>query len=210
MHKAIRAPIIFNLVNIPNAVTLSRIPLMLTVVALLAYHPFAGAHTVALAIFLSAALTDWLDGWLARRMGQTSTFGKFMDALSDKIFVLGMFVALLALLKELQWALFPILLILSREFLVTGLRLAAVVLAAESAGKVKTVLQLCCLSLLLAEQALIHDWRLAFPGTDESSLLEWVSIGAAASLVLATVVTVTSGIGYMQRHGDLFFGKQSE
>lgn len=187
---------------------------MLLLVALLAYHPFPGARSVAFAIFLFAALTDWLDGWLARRMGQTSTFGKFMDALSDKVFVLGVFVSLLALIKELQWALFPILLILAREFLVTGLRLAAaaqgVVLAAESAGKVKTVLQLCCLSLLLVEQALIHDWRLAFPDIDESSLLEWVSGGAAVSLVLATVITVTSGIGYMRRHGDLFFGKKGE
>ena len=81
----------------------------------------------------------WLDGWLARKMGQITDFGKFMDALSDKIFTSGLFVALLALL-DLEWALFPVLLILAREFLVTGLRLAAaaqgVVLAAEKAGKV--------------------------------------------------------------------------
>ncbi len=193
---------------------------MLLVVALMAFAPFSGAHTVALFLFLFAALTDWLDGWLARRLGQTSDFGKFMDALSDKIFVLGMFVSLLALDegKELvEWALFPVLLILSREFLITGLRLAAaaqgVILAAERAGKIKTVLQLLCLFLFLSEQALDHDLNFFFPNVltqyqpQITYLMEWISIGAAFSLVAATILTVTSGIGYLWRHGNLFFGE---
>tara|TARA_B100000959_G_scaffold278781_1_gene337724 strand:+ start:1680 stop:2270 length:591 start_codon:yes stop_codon:yes gene_type:complete len=195
---------------------------MLMVVALLAYDPFPGAHLTALLVFLFAALTDWLDGWLARRMGQTSDFGKFMDALSDKILVLGMFVSLLALDKgnELAgWALFPVLLILSREFLITGLRLAAaaqgVILAAERAGKIKTVLQLCCLTLFLAELALEHDASVLFPKAsvlyqDEIIFLsEWISVGAVVALLAATIITVTSGIGYMLRHGNLFFGEKA-
>ena len=181
---------------------------MLVLVAFLAY-PFPGARAAAFFVFLFAAMTDWLDGWLARRMGQISDFGKFMDALTDKIFTLGLFVSLLALL-ELRWALFPVLLILSREFLVTGLRLVAaakgVVLAAEKAGKVKTLLQLLCLSLFLAEQVLIHDWPLVFPAVDATFLLEWVSGGTAVTLGAATILTVTSGFGYMWRHGSLCFG----
>ena len=184
---------------------------MLVLVAFLAY-PFPGARVAALLVFLFAAMTDWLDGWLARRMGQISDFGKFMDALTDKIFTLGLFISLLALL-ELRWALFPVLLILSREFLVTGLRLVAaakgVILAAEQAGKVKTLLQLCCLSLFLTEQALLHDWPLVFPDTDASLLSEWVSRGAVVTLLTATIITVTSGVGYMWRHGDLFFGEKT-
>ena len=195
---------------------------MLIVVSLLAYEPFPGAHLAALLIFLFAALTDWLDGWLARRMGQTSDFGKFMDALSDKILVLGMFVSLLALDKgnELaEWALFPVLLILSREFLITGLRLAAaaqgVILAAERAGKIKTVLQLCCLTLFLAELALEHDSPVLFPKAsvlyqnEVASFSEWISVGAVVALLAATIITVTSGIGYMWRHGNLFFGEKT-
>ena len=85
-------------VNLPNTVTLSRIPLMLVLVVFLAY-PFPGARVAALLVFLFAAMTDWLDGWLARRMGQISDFGKFMDALTDKIFTLGLFVSLLTLLE---------------------------------------------------------------------------------------------------------------
>ncbi|SVC16216.1 uncharacterized protein METZ01_LOCUS269070 [marine metagenome] len=163
-------------------------------------------------VFCFAAMTDWLDGWLARRMGQTTDFGKFMDALSDKIFTLGLFVSLLTLL-ELNWALFPVLLILAREFLVTGLRLAAaakgVVLAAERAGKIKTVLQLFCLALFLTDQALLHDWPLLFPHIDVSFLTEWLEWGAGVALVAATVLTVISGMIYMSRHGDLFFGENN-
>ena len=73
--------------NLPNLLTLSRIPLMLVVIALL--YPTSETsmpwlRTGALVVFLFAALTDWLDGWLARKFGQVSEFGKFMDALSDK------------------------------------------------------------------------------------------------------------------------------
>jgi len=209
--------------NLPNLVTLSRIPLMLIVVALLAYAPFPGAHLSALLIFLFAALTDWLDGWLARRMGQTSDFGKFMDALSDKILVLGMFVSLLALDKENELtdsALFPVLLILSREFLITGLRLAAaaqgVILAAERAGKIKTVLQLCCLTLFLADLALVHDFPTLFSETSllgQAEIVSWsehLSVGAVYTLWVATILTVTSGICYMWRHGNLFFGGKGQ
>ena len=182
---------------------------MLVLVAFLAY-PFPGARAAALLVFLFAAMTDWLDGWLARRMGQVSDFGKFMDALTDKIFTLGLFVSLLALL-EIEWALFPVLLILTREFLITGLRLVAaakgVVLAAERAGKVKTLLQFCCLSLFLTEQTLLHDWP--FPSIDTCVLLEWVHYGAVFTLILATTLTVTSGIGYMWRHVDLLFGENT-
>ena len=118
--------------NLPNLLTLSRIPLMLVVIGLLYDPSIKWMKTTALLVFLFAALTDWLDGWLARKFGQVSEFGKFMDALSDKVLTLGMFVSLLALGELEKWALFPVLLILSREFLITGLRLVA-------AGKGKTL-----------------------------------------------------------------------
>ena len=117
--------------------------------------PSPGHWTAALLLFLFGALTDWLDGWLARRLGQVSDFGKFMDALVDKIFTMGTFVSMLALGIIGLWALFPILLILSREFLITGLRLIAAAqgktLAAEKAGKVKTVMQITSICLFIAK-----------------------------------------------------------
>jgi len=71
--------------NFPNLLTLSRIPLMLIVIGILYPDPselWPGMRAVALLLFLFAALTDWLDGWLARKFGQVSEFGKFMDALA--------------------------------------------------------------------------------------------------------------------------------
>ena len=125
-------------------------------------------RTSALLLFLFAALTDWLDGWLARKFGQVSEFGKFMDALSDKVLTLGMFVSLLALGELEDWALFPVLLILSREFLITGLRLVAAgkgkTLAAEKIGKLKTIVQLTCISLYLGKIALQVDFIQVFSG----------------------------------------------
>jgi len=189
---------------------------MVIVVALL--HPWAGkplpwAWTIALVMFLFGALTDWLDGWLARRLGQVSDFGKFMDALVDKIFTMGTFVSLLALGIMGIWALFPILLILSREFLITGLRLVAAAqgktLAAEKAGKVKTVMQITSISLYLAQGALIHD----LSGVKMwNGLTGWsTEIGQAAqiTLMLACILTVYSGLSYLIKYWNVFTSSHS-
>ena len=151
--------------NLPNLLTLSRIPLMLLVIALLypsSESTYQWVRTSALLLFLFAALTDWLDGWLARKIGQVSEFGKFMDALADKVLTLGMFISLLVLDEIGKWALFPVLLILSRELLITGLRLVASakgkILAAEKVGKLKTVIQLSCICLFLGKIALEDDF----------------------------------------------------
>jgi len=124
----------FLCVNLPNLLTLSRIPILFGIVALL-YAPFPGARTLAFLLFIIGALTDWADGYFARKQGLVSNFGKLMDALTDKVFMVGLFVALLAADKLPAWTLPLLLLILSREFLITGLRLVAaswgIVLAAE-------------------------------------------------------------------------------
>ena len=78
--------------NLPNILTLSRIPLMFVIVGLM-YVGFAGAATIAFWLFIAAAISDWLDGSIARKRGIVSNFGKFMDALTDKILVIGLLVA---------------------------------------------------------------------------------------------------------------------
>jgi CDP-diacylglycerol--glycerol-3-phosphate 3-phosphatidyltransferase len=189
---------------------------MIIVVALL--HPWNGqplpwAWTIALVMFLFGALTDWLDGWLARRMGQVSDFGKFMDALVDKIFTMGTFVSLLALGIVGLWALFPILLILAREFLITGLRLVAAAqgktLAAEKAGKVKTVMQITSICLFLAHGSIENDLcKVKF----WSGLCDWGDIinqSAQISLILACLLTVYSGCNYLVKYWSVFTGTES-
>lgn len=202
---------VFLNMNLPNLLTLSRIPLMLLVIGLLypeAEKSFSWTRTLALLVFLFAALTDWLDGWLARKFGQVSEFGKFMDALSDKVLTLGMFVSLLSLGELDKWALFPILLILSRELLITGLRLVAAgkgkTLAAESLGKLKTFIQLSCICLILAKIATKVDFALYQNELWHTRLVDFLESAGSFTLVCATFLTVYSGIVYLVKYWRFF------
>jgi CDP-diacylglycerol--glycerol-3-phosphate 3-phosphatidyltransferase len=197
--------------NFPNLLTLSRIPLMLIVIGLLYPDPsttWPGLRSLALLLFLFAALTDWLDGWLARKFGQVSEFGKFMDALADKVLTMGMFVSLLALGALEKWTLFLILLILSREFLITGLRLVAAAkgktLAAEKVGKVKTVIQLLCISLFLGQLSLEVDGARFLDPDINVQVIEALRWSGQISLIFATVLTVFSGIIYLVKYWKYF------
>ncbi len=197
--------------NLPNLLTLSRIPLMLVVIALLypeSETSLPWIRTGALLVFLFAALTDWLDGWLARKFGQVSEFGKFMDALSDKVLTLGMFISLLALDEIARWALFPVLLILSREFLITGLRLVAAgrgkTLAAEKVGKLKTVIQLTCICLFLGKIAVEDDFTGIFSPSVQENLINMLLLSGRVTLIAATVITVLSGIIYLSKYWRFF------
>lgn len=195
--------------NLPNILTLSRIPILFCIVGLL-YAPFPGASTLAFVFFVIGALTDWADGYFARKQGLVSNFGKLMDALTDKVFMVGLFVALLAAGILPAWALPLLLLILSREFLITGLRLVAassgIVLAAEKSGKHKTVSQIVAAILLLLAVAVRQDFPNALPSL-VGDLLHW---GGLAFFVIATVLTVSSGTQYMVKYWSIFTGQHEE
>lgn len=188
--------------NLANYVTLSRIPLLFAVAGLL-YIRVPFGTTFCFFVYLVAALSDWLDGYLARRCDMVSTFGKFMDALADKVFMVGLFVTILALGILPRWTLFFVLIIIGREFLVTGLRLVAssrgLVLAAEHEGKIKTVLQIVTVGFFILWQAVVVD--LVF-------LPKWVGVSlfyVAMILLFAAVYrTVTSGWHYIKRYRYLF------
>ena len=201
--------------NIPNLLTLSRIPLMLLIIAFLypeTESSFRWSKSFALFLFLFAALTDWLDGWLARKFGQVSDFGKFMDALADKVLTLGMFTSLLALRALPIWALFPILLILSRELLITGLRLVAAgkgkTLEAEKIGKLKTVIQLTCISLSLAKLSVESDFTSIMSQESLGLTLDILDLSTASTLILATLITVVSGVVYLTKYWRFFLDEE--
>ncbi|MEX2381352.1 MAG: CDP-diacylglycerol--glycerol-3-phosphate 3-phosphatidyltransferase [Opitutales bacterium] len=184
--------------NLPNSLTLSRIPLLFLIVALLA-ATWTGAATLGLILFIIAGITDWLDGLIARRQGLVSNFGKLMDALSDKILMIGLFMAMVALDHLPFYAIYFVFLILSREFLISGMRMMAaaqgVVLGAEKAGKQKTVTQIVAAAILLSVPVVERDMA-HFLGTD---LLWWAGILSWAGFIaflLATLITVTSGLRY--------------
>ncbi|HKK17430.1 MAG TPA: CDP-diacylglycerol--glycerol-3-phosphate 3-phosphatidyltransferase [Opitutales bacterium] len=193
--------------NLPNLLTLSRIPILFGIVGLL-YLPFAGASSLAFVLFVIGALTDWADGYVARKQGIVSKFGKLMDALTDKVFMVGLFIALLANGILPDWALPLLLLILTREFLITGLRLVAassgIVLAAEKSGKHKTVSQIVAAILLLLAEAVRVDFSEVAPGWMIDSL-HW---GGLAFFVIATLLTVSSGTQYMVKYWSVFTGEK--
>jgi CDP-diacylglycerol---glycerol-3-phosphate 3-phosphatidyltransferase len=187
----------FVVVNLPNAITLSRLVLTGVFVAGTSFANTAG-HWVALVSFVIAAISDFLDGYLARKMGLVTPMGKLLDPLADKVLVCSAFVYLSA------GGLCPVwvtVVILAREFLVTGLRQIAVeaghVLAADQLGKWKTGLQLTfCITCLV--------W-LAFQPLDSGNgfiaLIQNLSRPQGwlqpASMWLALVLTLWSGWNYL-------------
>ena len=195
--------------NLPNLLTLSRIPILFGVVGFL-YLPFAGANSLAFVLFIIGALTDWADGYYARKQGLVSNFGKLMDALTDKVFMVGLFISLLVIGILPEWTLPLLLLILSREFLITGLRLVAasegVVLAAEKSGKHKTVSQMVAAILLLFAVAIRADFSERLPSI-VGDVIHWGGLGF---FVLATLLTVSSGLQYMVKYWSIFTGRNED
>lgn len=192
--------------NLPNLLTLSRIPILFGIVGFL-YAPFHGASTLAFVLFIIGALTDWADGYYARKQGLVSNFGKLMDALTDKVFMVGLFITLLAASVLPAWALPLLLLILSREFLITGLRLVAassgIVLGAEKSGKHKTVSQIVAAMLLLMAVAVRADFPEMLPAV-VGDVLHWGGLGF---FCVATLLTVSSGTQYMIKYWSIFLGE---
>jgi CDP-diacylglycerol---glycerol-3-phosphate 3-phosphatidyltransferase len=136
--------------NVPNVLTLVRIVAVpVLVVALLGAIP--GGDALAAAVFALAAVTDGLDGYIARSRGAVTTFGKLMDPLADKLLIVAALVSLVSLDRLEAWV---AMVIISRELAVTGLRTIAaergVVIAASWLGKLKTALQVAAVLALIA------------------------------------------------------------
>jgi CDP-diacylglycerol--glycerol-3-phosphate 3-phosphatidyltransferase len=196
--------------NLPNAITLSRIPLMFVVVWLM-NRKWTGAATLAFGLFLAGAVGDWLDGYLARKQNLVSTFGKFMDALSDKVFVIGIMVAMV----DLDYFKLPVgwvLLTLSREFLVSGMRMAAaakgVVVPADRGGKNKTLTQLIAIGFLLGAPMVLDDWARWLPGARLQAFGERVHQIGLVGFIVGTFLAVWSGWRYIARHRALVFDEE--
>lgn len=174
------------MLNTPNLLTLFRILLVpLLVVVLLT--KFDGKEFVGLAVFLIAAATDFLDGWIARRHGKVTRFGKLLDPAADKILTSAAFISLVELGVAPAWM---VVAIIAREFAVSTLRGFAaaegVVIAAGVWGKIKTVSQIVAISLLIIYERLGELERLA-----------------PVSLWVALVISVYSGLEYFFRFGRL-------
>lgn len=192
--------------NLPNAITLSRLVLTVIFVAGTGAGSLAG-HLVALIAFTLAAASDWLDGYLARKLGLVTALGKLLDPLADKILVCAAFVFFSARGFCPVWITS---LIIAREFMVTGLRQIAVeagqVLAADRLGKWKTTFQLtfCITGLVWLTVSDIPQ-----PGATTLFLKKlsdpqgWLML---VSLWIAVALTVISGANYMWNGRNLLKG----
>jgi len=137
------------LLNLPNLLTLARIAAIPAIVILLLFDTRTTSFFAA-AVFGAAAITDWLDGWLARKWQVVTVLGKFLDPLADKLIVMAALIMLIPHGRVPAWAVF---LILAREMVVTGLRSIAsaegIVISASDLGKYKTIFQMTAIPGLL-------------------------------------------------------------
>lgn len=189
--------------NLPNQLTVARLILSFVFVAFLSLEDLSWSKTAALVSFVIAAITDFLDGYLARKHNLVTNFGKLMDPLADKILMCAGFVLLTRLELIPAWI---VVAILSREFMVTGLRLLAsaegVVLAAENLGKYKTIIQIVTviyfLLFLAAKESLLGFLQPMFNafylGPDHLGVvLIWASL----------ILTIWSGFSYLWKNRRL-------
>lgn len=181
--------------NLANRLTLARIIVIPVFMAILllkvpkGYTLFPHQEIVAAVIFILAAATDGLDGYIARKRNQVTNLGKFMDPLADKLLVSAALIALVQLGDVAAWVAWTI---LAREFAVTGLRMVAavdrVVISASKLGKIKTITQVVAISAIL-----LQDWPLSLVG---------IYIGQPL-LYIALFFTVISGLDYFRKSRKL-------
>lgn len=169
--------------NIPNAFTLFRI-LLIPVLVVVFYLPYSWTGIAAAAIFTIAAITDWFDGYLARKLDQATPFGAFLDPVADKLMVA---VALVVLLERYPhaWFTIPAMVIIGREIVISALRewMAEIgnrtSVAVSYIGKFKTTMQMIAIIILLTQTTVV-DSRI--------EILGFISLYLAATLTLWSMI----------------------
>lgn len=193
--------------NLPNKLTIFRIilvPIMVIIPFLGITNTFLGipiSWLIIDAIFIIASITDKLDGYLARKNNQITTFGKFLDPLADKILVLAAMVMLVEMQKLPAWI--PII-VLAREFVVSGYRLIAVekggqVIAASKWGKLKTVTQMIAITLAIVD---LHAFGECFTGDLKGGDLI-LNLAVTIMMIIQTIATIFSGVDYLKGSKNL-------
>lgn len=180
--------------HLPNLLTLSRI-LVVPPMAIILTSSSKSAGFLAAALFAIASFTDWLDGYLARRMGIITVLGKFLDPIADKLLVMAALIMIIPYDRVPAWM---VLVILSREIIITGLRGIAssegIVIAASNLGKYKTIFQIVAIIGLL----LHYDYHWLFGIQSSYFYVNMHNVGIFY-LWIATIITIWSGVDYLVR-----------
>jgi cardiolipin synthase len=173
--------------NLPNILTLSRIFVIPLVIAMF-YWDSPTTRWVMLGLFAAAGITDFFDGYLARRSNQVSAFGRFLDPIADKLLVAALLLMLVGFERMSTWSYLPAVIILMRELLVSGLReflaQTQVSIPVSTLAKWKTTLQMFTLGFLII-------------GTDASTWIPAQMIGEVG-LWLAALLTLITGYDYLK------------
>ena len=183
--------------NLANKLTMIRIFLVPVFLVFITVKDIPYGSIIATVIFIIASLTDQLDGYIARSRNQITNFGKFMDPLADKLLVTAALVSLVELKLVAGWA---VVIILAREFAVSGLRTLAasdgIVIAASWWGKIKTVTQMIAILLLLLKVN-INTSASAISFVNNNSFLKgFFTYVPETIMFIAVLITIVSGIDY--------------
>lgn len=183
--------------NLPNKLTLLRV-FLVPVFILFMYLDMPMNLFVALSIFAIASITDAVDGHLARKHNLVTNFGKFMDPLADKVLVMSALICFLEMGFMGKFAAIAVVIIIAREFAVSGLRLVTagegVVVAAGIWGKLKTAATMVTIVCVLAMQGIIKEFDIS------ASLADTFNIIGIVLIWICTVLTVFSGITYINAY----------
>ena len=184
--------------NLPNKLTIIRLLLIPVFVALF-FVEFTGHVFVALGVFVLACLTDFLDGYIARKYNLVTDLGKFLDPIADKVLVMAALVLLCITGRELTM-LYAIgtIIILAREFIVTGFRTIAagknIVLAADNLGKIKTNFQMFAIIFLLPVNTL-------YALGDKAVIIALtVMVVGLVCFIMSLVFTILSATNYITKN----------
>jgi CDP-diacylglycerol--glycerol-3-phosphate 3-phosphatidyltransferase len=188
------------LLNLPNAITLTRVA-MIPVFLWFTYYESRVDSLIACVVYAITGATDFLDGWVARRKNLVTVIGKFLDPLADKLIVMAALVMLVHLGRVAAWV---VIVIMAREFMVTGLRTIAmsegIVLAAGQEGKHKTAFQVAAISFLLLHYTYPVDWGFVTFEMDANRVGTWL-------LYLSMFFSVWSALKYLKGFLDVVYGK---
>ena len=188
--------------NLANKLTMLRIFLVPVFLIFISVKGIPYGSIVATLVFIIASITDQLDGYIARSRNQVTTFGKFLDPLADKILVLAALVILVEYAKIPAWI--PII-VLAREFIVSGYRLLAVekggkVVAASIWGKLKTATTMVAIIIVFFDKFNFCSFL-----TTPMTVLEYViNITSSILMIVSVVATIFSGYDYLKNGKDLF------
>jgi CDP-diacylglycerol--glycerol-3-phosphate 3-phosphatidyltransferase len=188
--------------NLPNSITMSRIVMIPLLLWILTPHfPWhgSGAQEIAASVlFVLASITDGLDGYLARKRQQITTMGMLLDPLADKIMVAGALIALVAYNPQVV-KVWIVVVIIGREFLISGLRSIAAsegfTIQASDLGKLKTVIQIVCVvSAILAHHW--YQWQFGWLIVP----VEWIAVAAIYfTMLVSTISAIDYFVGFWKR-----------